>query len=477
MTRRLASQPSLIPLWIGLALAAGLLAATQPPGITLVALALVVFALVGLITPLSALAVMAILAPLRTLIATEAPFQLPLDIGQIALIAVIGLWLISSLARRRTLPRPGWSRLYLPLIGFIVATGISAFSAISISAWLTEWLKWLQVLLLVVICLDLGAWEWLIFLLVLAGVANAIIGIYEFFGGSGALVLLIANRFFRAFGTFGQPNPFGGFMGLLAPVALMATIGYGYRWWHSRSRLNLLLTGFYGLASALLVIGLICSWSCGAWLGLAAALIAVLLALPRKWWHSAGLIVTAVGLLVLLWVSGALPASVISRVQSATDELVAFSDVRGVAITPENFANVERLAHWQAAVNMITAHPWFGIGFGNYENAYSQYNFLNWQIALGHAHNYYLNVFAEAGIIGLIAYVALWVSIMAITWRARRHPDVLARLIVVGLFGTWTYLAVHSLTDNLYVNNLFLHLGILLGVLAVLEKVQCVRME
>ncbi len=49
---------------------------------------------------------------------------------------------------------------------------------------------------------------------------NALIGLYEFFGGSGALVLLIDNRFSRAFGTFGQPNPFGGFMGLLAPVAL-----------------------------------------------------------------------------------------------------------------------------------------------------------------------------------------------------------------------------------------------------------------
>ncbi len=102
---------------------------------------------------------------------------------------------------------------------------------------------------------------------------------------------------------------------------------------------------------------------------------------------------------------------------------------------------------------------WFGVGFGNYEIAYPQYNLLNWQLALGHAHNYYLNVFAEAGMIGLISYIGLWISVIAVTWRARRHPDPLARLIVVGLLGTWTYLAVHSLTDNLYVNNLFLHLG------------------
>jgi O-antigen ligase len=148
-----------------------------------------------------------------------------------------------------------------------------------------------------------------------------------------------------------------------------------------------------------------------------------------------------------------------------------------VDITPENYANVERLAHWQAAYNMAQANPWLGVGFGNYEIAYPSYNLINWNLALGHAHNYYLNVFAEAGMIGLAAYAVLWLIVMVLTWRARRHPDPLARLIVVGLFGTWVYLAVHSLTDNLYVNNLFLHLGVLLGVLAVLGRIQCTRME
>jgi O-antigen ligase len=121
---------------------------------------------------------------------------------------------------------------------------------------------------------------------------------------------------------------------------------------------------------------------------------------------------------------------------------------------------------------MAQANPWLGVGFGNYEVAYSNYNLINWKLALGHAHNYYLNVFAETGIIGLISYVALWLSVMLLTWRTRRHPDPLARLIAVGLLGTWTYLAVHSLTDNLYVNNLFLHLGVMLGILALLHSFQ-----
>ena len=38
----------------------------------------------------------------------------------------------------------------------------------------------------------------------------------------------------------------------------------------------------------------------------------------------------------------------------------------------------------------------------------------------------------------------------------------------VGLLGTWTYLSVHSIFDNLYVNNLFLHIGLMLVIVAVL---------
>ncbi len=483
MTRLAARSlpPALV--WLALAALAGILAATQAAAVTLMVFAIAAFALLGAITPLSVLGILLIVAPLRALIATEASFQLPLDVGQIALVALIGFWLVDHVARKQALPRPRRTPLYLPLIGFIAATGITAFNALSLGAWLSEWLKWVQMLLLIVICLNLGAWEWLIFALVLSGAANALVGIYEYYGGSGALHLLIDGVHFRAFGTFGQPNPFGGFMGLLAPVALMATLGYGYRLWrrwraqHSLPVITLAAALFYAAASALLCVGIYFSWSRGSWLGFAAALGAMLFALPRKWWYGASVAAVLAGIVVLLWISGTLPASVIARVESATDEIVAVSDVRGVDITAANFANVERLAHWQAALNMGRSNFWFGVGFGNYETAYPQYNLLNWRLALGHAHNYYLNVFAEAGMIGLISYIGLWISVIAVTWRARRHPDPLARLIVVGLLGTWTYLAVHSLTDNLYVNNLFLHLGVLLGVLAVLGNIECVRME
>jgi putative inorganic carbon (hco3(-)) transporter len=225
---------------------------------------------------------------------------------------------------------------------------------------------------------------------------------------------------------------------------------------------------YYAAAVAILCGGVIISWSRGAWLGFGISLFAILFAFPRRLWHSLALVAIIGGLLGLLGSTGWLPISIASRINSATEELFAFDDVRGVDIDPENYAVVERLAHWQAALNMARSHPILGVGMGNYEIAYPAYRLINWKFPLGHAHNYYLNVFAEAGMIGLVCYAALWAGVMLLTWRARQHPGIVARFTVLGLFGTWTYLNVHSLTDNLYVNNLFLHLGVMLGICAVL---------
>jgi putative inorganic carbon (HCO3(-)) transporter len=444
--------------------------ALLPLETTTLTLFLITTAIVSAVTPSAALVIMLIVAPLRTLMITEAPGLLPLDVGQIGLGAAAAAWIAASIVRERSF-RLIWSPVYVPLIAFVAVTGLTAFTAWSLTAWLSEWLKWVQVVLVVVICLSLAhEWRMLIFGLVVAGLANAIIGILEYFGLSGALHLLINESHFRAFGTFGQPNPFGGFMGLVAPIALLTGLGYAVRFIRQRDIESLLPALFYAAAGIVMAVALYMSFSRGAWLAFAASAGAMAFALPRRVVY--GVAIAAAGLLLIagLWLGGRLPQSIVERISSITQETLSISDVRGVDVTPENYANIERLAHWQAAVNMATAFPWLGVGFGNYEIAYPEFRLLNWHFPLGHAHNYYLNVLAEAGMIGLLTYLALWVGVALIIWQVRRHPDPLARCIGVGLLGSWTYLAVHSLTDNLYVNNVFLHIGIMIGVAAVLYR-------
>ena len=78
-------------------------------------------------------------------------------------------------------------------------------------------------------------------------------------------------------------------------------------------------------------------------------------------------------------------------------------DVRGEDINDANYSVLERQAHWQAGLDMLRDEIGLGVGFGNYGDAYAKYALINWPDALGHAHNYYINLLAEVGIIGFAA--------------------------------------------------------------------------
>jgi putative inorganic carbon (HCO3(-)) transporter len=184
-------------------------------------------------------------------------------------------------------------------------------------------------------------------------------------------------------------------------------------------------------------------------------------------------------------------------------------DVTAVQVTDANWAVIERMAHWQAALGMFTDHPWLGVGIGNYALAYPQYALGRWQDPLGHAHNYYLNIAAEAGLLGLGAYLLLFGACMAYAWRVIRRsswrirdlsgchldgskdpaaseiealrcaPDDASmtlpqrrwwRAVALGLLGVLVHLSVHNLFDNLFVHSMHVQLALALGLLYVADK-------
>jgi O-antigen ligase len=66
-----------------------------------------------------------------------------------------------------------------------------------------------------------------------------------------------------------------------------------------------------------------------------------------------------------------------------------------------------RLTLWQGAVEIIKKNPWMGVGPGNYQKTIGQYSKLHGRYV---AHNNYLNIAADSGIIGLAIFVALFGS-------------------------------------------------------------------
>ena len=74
-------------------------------------------------------------------------------------------------------------------------------------------------------------------------------------------------------------------------------------------------------------------------------------------------------------------------------------------------SNSERLLMWQSAFEMFKDNPVFGIGYGSYKIAYQEKYIspLAKEKNLEHAHNNFLQMLAECGIVGEIAFLAMWI--------------------------------------------------------------------
>nr|MBC7244917.1 O-antigen ligase family protein [Chloroflexota bacterium] len=468
------------------------------------------------------------------LLAFAVPFgsirELPLgpagiSASELLIALLLASWLARMVAARRFwIPR---APLLLPLFLFLGAILLSTLPATSLELSVKEIVKWLEVALLYWFMADMvdERWaQWVVLSLLVAGSAEALVGVYQFLRQVGPEGFILFGRFMRAYGHFAQPNPFAGYLGLTLPLAYALTLE-AWSLIRARKTEQVLLGGVSIVAFATMLAAMIMSWSRGGWVGLAAALM-VITAVRSRTARGYALVI---GLLVayFLLIGGAqyLPPALVQRVSDFVPYLSGI-DVTRVEVTDANWAVVERMAHWLAAVGMFSDHPWLGVGIGNYPVAYPQYTLGRWREALGHAHNYYLNIAAEAGVIGLGAYLLLFGACFTQTWRviqrlsrpaagvvaqpeakkesmlggsrgSRRPTEIPSearddsraplqcvregltlatpgcsywRAVALGVLGVLVHLSVHHLFDNLFVHSMNVQLGLLLGLLSVAEK-------
>jgi O-antigen ligase len=439
-----------------------------------------------------------ILLPLAALLPVTAGMRLgPASVTDLLLAGAAGLWFIDG-ARRRTLPLHGSPVIAAVTLyaGVLIA---AAWGAANFGEAAREVIKWSELLVLLLVAPALlqraqphasanGPVAAVAAALLLGAAAQASLGLYQFIFAVGPEYFVVLGRFMRAYGSFGQPNPFGGYLGLCLPVALSLLLwGWQevFRGEAPRARTTLWAV-FYTAATVLIGAGLLASWSRGAWLGAAAGILAVLVLRSRL-----AAVVSGIALLLLLGglLLGAFsPTLVPQPVAARLAELPAYfglTDVMKEPVTDENFSVLERLAHWVAAERMWAQAPWLGVGPGNYAEVYPQVRLPQWEDALGHAHNVYLNVAAETGLIGLAAYLGLVVTTFVFVWRRRggsgtgivgmRHGTDGAAIrantvaerwrgaLMVGILGVLVHLTVHNVVDNLYVQGMVLLVGLWLA--------------
>lgn len=111
----------------------------------------------------------------------------------------------------------------------------------------------------------------------------------------------------------------------------------------------------------------------------------------------------------------------------------------------QDFALNQRFYMWQSAINMWKDHPLFGVGMGNYTEQYqSRYRLPQaTEPKIEHAHNMYLHMLAEFGVVGLSVFVIFWGYQLYWSWQRRR--SIYGRM----LFWATVGILVYSVCDHI----------------------------
>ena len=357
--------------------------AAPPPGIRRAADALLVLTALGI--PLSTTGMEAgvvglgALAAVATVRGWNVVRRTPLD----TVLAVFYATLVAStLASRRPLEAVGWSHAWVVLAYFTVF-------------W---WLR------------DVGHAARLARLVVLAGLVAAAYGVVQHFTGADVYRALLGRE------TFVRPREPG--------MSGFAVIGF------FRNYLTFAHTMIFPLGWAV-ALG-----TGGAPLGLAAAPVivaAILLSTARGAW------------LAMLAVAGGVAASARGARVVGGVAALATAACLTVAVTPQlraeaadmfarGGANTGRLGIYAANLDIIHDHPVFGLGFGRYQVAAGPYYDAHPDAdRRSHAHNNFLQIAAEAGLVGLAAFGLLYAVVLRSGWEAIRDaPGADARYAAAG---------------------------------------------
>ena len=133
-----------------------------------------------------------------------------------------------------------------------------------------------------------------------------------------------------------------------------------------------------------------------------------------------------------------------------------------------------RWAFWEGTVRLIRDHIWTGVGVGNFALAFVPYRtpivYRHPTVQAEHPHNEYLNVWAELGPLGVLAFAWLLISVVRLGWtlmsRVGERRQVLAG-ILGGLAASAAYASffyvVHAPASAINV-------AILLGLLDAMDR-------
>lgn len=249
----------------------------------------------------------------------------------------------------------------------------------------------------------------------------------------------------RVFSIFGSPNIMGTFMVLFAPMT--AALAY------SEKKMEMKVLAW--ALTVLMCFACLFTFSRGAWLGMAVAVILFAILVDRR--------------LLLLLVIVAAGAFCVPDVRNRilflfTDQFAAASKGGG------------RQGRWQIGMSLLREkHPFLGFGLGRYGGAVAMNNKVETRFDYYYLDNYYMRILVEMGYAGLIGYLIMlansFVTALRSVFRTRgTNASPLCAGMLAGMSGVMAHCLYENIFEEPYMMAYFWGMAAMICFLGFIEK-------
>ena len=276
-------------------------------------------------------------------------------------------------------------------------------------------------------------------LYVIAGLLVALYGVYQNYFMAVTDTSWIDEDMFaeiktRVYSTFDNPNVLGQYLVMVIPVS------FALMWSEKRIWQKIFYLGITAVMCACLIF----TWSRAAWIGIILAIGFYMVVKDRRW---SSLLVVA--LLIMPFI---LPESILSRITSLGNM--------------KDSSTAYRFSVWLSSLRMAGDY-WLsgiGLGAGAFERVYQKYALNGAGFAL-HAHNFYIQLVVEMGVLGIIMFAMLIISAYRKIISIKDKNSV-NRNVALAMGGALLGYMFQGVAENLWYNYrmillFFIYLGIL----------------
>lgn len=118
----------------------------------------------------------------------------------------------------------------------------------------------------------------------------------------------------------------------------------------------------------------------------------------------------------------------------------------------DSFTEVTRLAIWAGAGLLFAGNPLLGVGYGNFKTALASAIAVPDGLMLD-AHNLYMELLAETGVIGFAAFTVLVITCLRQARRMFRQTGEMAHIVGFGVIAAIAGVLVHGMVEYVFHNS------------------------